>query len=269
MSTAYCLLREALHYRRDAFITGLRAAGYAFSMDHDVRDPKPGDVLVIWNRYGSYETIADRCEAAGATVIVAENGYMGRDEAGGKMYALSKHGHNGSGFWNYGAEDRFAKFNIELKPWRLTGDHVLICPNRTFGMRGFKMQETFAVDAAHQVRNYTKRKVRIRHHPGNRGVQPTSGLGSLEYDLENAWAVVIWSSSAGIKALISGIPVFCMAPAWIAMDAAGRDLSQIENPRKPDRLSVFKSIAWAQWTLEEIRSGKAFRTLIGLEEAVV
>ena len=42
--------------------------------------PKPGDLVVVWNRYGNYEAEALRFEAAGAAVIVMENGYLGHHE---------------------------------------------------------------------------------------------------------------------------------------------------------------------------------------------
>ena len=43
------------------------------------RDIKPDDILIIWNRYGKNDEYARQFEAAGATVLIAENGYIGSD----------------------------------------------------------------------------------------------------------------------------------------------------------------------------------------------
>ena len=50
MPRAFCLIRTEPVYRREAFITGLQAAGYVTCSDPTRGEA--GDVLVIWNRYG-------------------------------------------------------------------------------------------------------------------------------------------------------------------------------------------------------------------------
>ena len=82
------MVRPQPHYRRDAFERGLRRLGFA--VDAQPRGGvSPEDVLVIWNRYGHYAQIAERAERQGATVIVAENGLLGRDRPDGKWYSLA------------------------------------------------------------------------------------------------------------------------------------------------------------------------------------
>lgn len=256
---AYLLIRDQPHYRREAFAAGLKAVGYR----PEFRDPPPGpagsDLLVTWNRYGYQEGVADRFEAAGGTVIVAENGYLDPDRHGARRwYALALGGHNGQGRWSIGTPERWPRIapqlGAELKPWRATGDHVLVCPNRPFGRRGHVMPADWAEKAAQRLRQATKRPVRIRPHPNN-----DKPAIEIEKDLRDCHAMAIWSSSAGVKALLAGIPVLCDAPAWILKGATSRNLAA---PELPDRAPSFERLAWAQWHVEEIARGEPFRRLL-------
>jgi hypothetical protein len=272
-SRAFCLIRQQPQYRHEAFEEGLAAAGYRVFHGQPLWPAAPGDVLCIWNRYDVTEQLADRFEAEGGTVIVAENGYIApgggtpkhdvRAGVTGKtMFALAKGRHNGGGEWHVGGPERWQQLGVELKDWRKTGDHILIAPNRSFGTRGNVMPNTWADETAHRLRRVTQRPVRVRHHPGN-----NRSPISLEKDLENCWAVVIWSSSVGVHALIAGIPVVCLANWWICKEAALRDFEQMNRGGVIDRRAAFERLAWAQWSLEEIESGQPFRILCGTSTA--
>lgn len=266
MPRAWSLIREQPQYRREAFAAGLRAAGYAVECQDYFRASIPyetvgsEDALVVWNRYGTVEQIAECFEAHGGRVLVAENGYLGTDSDGRQYYALAARGHNGSGSWPYGGSERWARLGIKLRQWRTDGRHVLVCPNRPFGPRGFAMPQGWAEGVATRLRTQTKREVRVRMHPGNWQSKPPEI--PLARDLEGAWACVIWASSAGLHALIAGVPVISCAPHWVAYGAAGHDLAEIESPPMPERLPVFERVAWAQFTAAELASGEPFRRLL-------
>jgi hypothetical protein len=256
MPFAYNLTRREVHYRHEIFSAGLKAAGYKVESLQPAKG-RPGDVLLIWNRYGQYHDIANNFERGGGTVIVAENGYLGADENGHQRYALAIGGHNGSGHWNTGGAERFAAMNVELKPWRETGNHILVCPNRSFGRPDMIMPYNWAADIKKRLEKYTRREIRVRPHPGND--KPKKPLAD---DLAGAWAVVIWGSSAGVHALVAGIPVIADSPFWICKPAA-IPMEEIESLGiKPDRLSALRRLAWAQWSLAEIQSGAAFDHLL-------
>lgn len=269
---AWNLTRSDIVYRHASFSAGLRAAGY------EVRSGSPegkaGDVLLIWNRYGAYHDLATKFEAAGGTVIVAENGYIA---PGGTsphamnprmVYALAIGGHNGQGTWPSGGPERFDALGVDLKPWRTDGGHVLVCPNRSFGIPGRMMPSDWANDVCRRLRRITKREIRLRPHPGN--APPKKPLAA---DLADAWACVIWSSSAGVHALVEGIPVICEAPYWICKLAARLhgfgDIEAEENTKEIRRMTALQRMAWGQWHLSEIESGEAFIRLLASEKATV
>jgi hypothetical protein len=254
---AHCLIRDQPVYRREAFVKGLRAAGYEVPEGGILRGA-PGDVLVIWNRYGSNHETALQFERQGGRVIVAENGYVGNDRGDRRRYAIALEGHNGSGHWRLGGPERWKELGIELKDWRADGDHILVCPNRSFGMPGFIMPPNWSETIVERLKRVTKRPIRVRPHPGNDPAKKP-----LVEDLKGAWAVVIWSSSAGCEALIEGVPVFSDAPWWICSSATERDVATIGSPRcGPERTKAFENLAWAQWHVEEIERGEPFQYLL-------
>lgn len=260
MKRAYCMIRSRPHYRCDAFMTGLKLSGF------DVRTGPPqrvetGDIVVMWNRYAENHEIATRFERAGGTVIVAENGYVKGPHDGGGYYALALDAHNGRGRWPVGGPERWEALAIALKPWRTTGDHILVAANRSFGQPGSAMPIEWPAQVKKRLQAVTQREVRVRMHPGNQPARVP-----LEDDLRGAHAVVIWSSSVGVRALIEGIPVICCAPWWVCKPAAESDVTLIETPWRYVTAKTVRStlerMAHAQYHVDELATGEPFARLI-------
>lgn len=266
MNTAWCLIREGPHYRRNAFLQGLRNTGYTPNTHQPPDGKHDGDLLVIWNRYGDGHGHAERFERAGGRVIVAENGYCGRDGQGRQYYALSAAWHQQPliDFVDEGGSvpSRFAALGLEVKPWREGGEHVLVCAQRGFGVRPYCQESRWPGHVANELRKHTKRPIRIRPHPEDRNVPPKDRTQRrLEDDLVNCWAVVVWSSTAGVKALLAGVPVFRCGPNFIAEGAARHGIAEIENPFMGDRLPALERVAYGQWSVEEIEQGLPFKLM--------
>jgi hypothetical protein len=204
-SKAYCLIRQQPHYRHESFVAGLKAAGYDVACSRPDFPARRDQVLLIWNRYGEIEQLADRFEADGGTVLVAENGYLGAAVDGKTgipkqqvakgiepqhYYAIARHGHNGSGqtVARWRPRALCEALGLELAPWRTDGRHILVCPNRYFGMKGFIQPQDWDEKTAQRLRKLTGRPVRIRPHPGN-----GKPLIPLEHDLQDCWAVAVWA----------------------------------------------------------------------------
>jgi hypothetical protein len=254
---AHVLIRDQPWYRRDAFVTGLRAAGHDVTVAPPAK-PDRDTLLVIWNRYFSNHHLALAVEKAGGRVLVAENGYVGKgggtpkfdvySEKGGERghyYALAEGWHNGGGSWPSFGPGRWEALGVEIKPWREGGKYVLVCPNRSFGVPGRMMPPDWAERKAQSLhkRGYP---VKIRRHPGN-----DAPKRPLSADFADAASVCVWSSSAGVHALIEGLRVECDAPYWILKDW-----------EKVGRQAALARLAWAQYTVEELASGEPFRLLL-------
>jgi hypothetical protein len=250
---AVCLIRDLPHYRREAFVKGLVAAGKR--VVGVMSTPKSSDDwLVIWNRYGSYGEQADAWERCGGTVLVCENGYIGTDSESRQLYAIAIKGHNGSGRWFVGDEDRFSSLGIKLAPWRDGGRYVLVCGQRGIGTRLMASPINWHEGAAKKLRHNFE--VKLRLHPGRHEAQVP-----LLDDLNEALACAVWSSSSGIKALVHGVPVLYDAPFWVGSEAANRlDTFELKRDDESRRLAMHR-MSWAQWTVDEIASGIPFEHL--------
>lgn len=260
MRCAYNLTREDVHYRHDIFTAGLKAAGFFVSRMPAPMKIVPGDVLLLWNRYGYFHQMALDFEKRGGIVIIAENGYMGRDENDHQLYALSIKGHNGSGTWPRGDSSRFNALGIELQPWRTAGKKIVIRGQRGIGAPGMASPAGWHQKMKMTLQRLTSRPIEVIDHPGN-GAE--KNLAHRQY-LKDAHALVVWSSSVGVKALAMGIPVFYSSPFWICSESALPTPADVEAPLMDNslRLQALQRTAWAQWRLSEIQSGEAFMELL-------
>lgn len=252
MKRAVNLLRDSIHYRKEAFNSGLIAVG--FDVVLELRDPGCDDLLVMWNRYAGYDDRARHWEKCGARVVVAENGHMGKSWRGGDWYALALHHHSGAGKWNVGGPERWDSWGAEMAPWRASGETVIL------GQRGIGEPGIASPNGWEEL---VQKRIggRIRRHPGTK-----TDVISLEDDLKDCGQVVTWHSGAALLALVMGIPVWYDFPQWIG-GGAGRSLREWPGEPKRDdaaRLECFRRLAFAQWQLEEIASGQAFENLLCL-----
>lgn len=251
MPRALNLLRASLHYRREAFDAGLRTAG--FDVVPVLENPGPGDLLLIWNRYGGYHDEACRFEACGGRVLVTENGYLGKTWRDGEWFALAEGHHSGAGTWRDHGPDRWDGWNVDLAPFRRSGHETVILGQRGIGEPGVRSPSNWA-EAVLSLCD--RSRYRIRQHPGTGAAKP------IAEDLADARAVCTWSSGAALQALLLGIPVWYSFPNWIGARAGARwpQTGNTEANRDDEsRLHMFRRLAWSMWTLDEIRTGEPIR----------
>lgn len=251
---AYVAIKPTLHYRRECFESGLKRCGFKIRSSNTFRQGRPGDVLVLWNRMGDGHRLGLDMEKAGGTVLVAENGYLAEQQPA-RHLALAIGYHNGAGKWPFNGPERWDGWNIDLKPWRQPGGETVILPQRGIGSPKVAMPHGWA--------QKMKALGRVRQHPGNKQFK-----FGLEQDLRKASEVITWGSGAAIRALTWGIPVFHAFPRWIGAQAARPLADRAQGPKTDDeaRLAMFRRLAWAQYSMQEIESGMAFDTLLGMKQ---
>ena len=172
--------------------------------------------------------------------------------------------------WNNMQRD----YNMNLKPWRSSGSHILICLQRPLGwsMRGEDLMKWLKRTLG-QIRAHSDRPILIRWHPGDWKAFPTykrtlDKFGvtvspqerCITEDLVNCWALVCHNSTPSAVAPIEGIPAFITDDPLYSQggDIANTDLSQIENPRMPDREQWIRKLAQCHWSFEDLRSGRCW-----------
>lgn len=145
----------------------------------------------------------------------------------------------------YGA--RFDALGLELKPWRKSGRHILVYLSSPAHSEFFKL-EAWLSETLYMLERYSDRPVIVRRK---------GELGPLEQELADCWAVVTWSSKLACEATLAGVPAFT-GPESGAVPVSGGALENIETPSLCDfRREWACSLAWGQYTTEEIASGMA------------
>lgn len=193
-------------------------------------------IFCSWNRVGAADAIAKQFEREGLPVIVAENATWGNRFQGGHWYHFARSRHNTANMAPFGGPERWDSLGVELAPWRTEGETVIL-PSRGIGSPPTAMPR----DWPNQQRG------RLRPHPGRSKV-----FKPLEEDLRKCGRVVTWGSGAAVQALMCGIPVESHMPNWIGAC----------EPNDASRLAMFRRLAWAQATMDEIATGEPFCRLL-------
>jgi len=162
--------------------------------------------------------------------------------------------------------------NINLKPHRSTGNHILICLQRDGGwsMRGVSVI-SWLDQTILAIRQHSDRPIIIRPHPGDKKIKSLlkikhSNVTLSQYDrliddFKNCWASVVYNSSPSVASLIEGVPTFLTDPYpehSQTYGIANTDLSLIENPLMFDRQLWIEKLAMCHWNFNELRSGEAW-----------
>jgi hypothetical protein len=169
-----------------------------------------------------------------------------------------------------------AQTGTQLQPWRVDGNHVLLCLQRDGGwsMAGWDVID-WALKTIAEIRKYSDRPIRVRPHPGDKravkycerliklcagrrltNIQLSKSTSTLIQDFNSCWAVVTHNSSPAVAAAIEGIPMFVTDPDRSqARGMAGAGIHKIENPHTPDREAWIQRIAQFHWSHEELKSG--------------
>jgi hypothetical protein len=169
-------------------------------------------------------------------------------------YRITKNAfqHRGVGKPDY---ERLAPFFSRAEKFKKHGRYILIClQSENYHARMGSPLPQYLDNLVARIRLYSDREIVVRTKLSE---------SKFHHDLTGAWAVVAHSSATAIEALMHGVPAFTTSD-----NAAGlltlRDPINIERPYFPsadERMHMAAVLARQQWTLEEISTGLAWRTL--------
>lgn len=234
---------------------------------------EPSEVAVVFGVFKSKipqswprGEIFQRQRAKNLDVVVLETGYINRGDGENHHYAAGFNGLNGrADFRNRNMpDDRLMLLRksslLRVLRWREKGDKVVLCGQVPWdaSVEGSDHQAWLQA-TLERLRAYTDREVVFRPHPKALGAYkpldcPVSTRPLLE-DLQTAHAVVTYNSNSGVEAVIEGVPVFAADQGSMCWELANRSLISIDAPNMPDRTQWLNDLAYAQWTLSEMRSG--------------
>ena len=255
-----------------ALIDHLRSKGEQVYINED----RDCDVAVIWSvlwlgKMASNRLIWERFQEKKKPVVVMEVGDLKRNTT----WKMAINGINrDADFANQTFDDkRWPLFNIQMKPWKQTGNVIIICGQHDTSQQWIKnaRMPNWIEQQIKEIRKYTQKPILVRPHPRNnfqfqedkyidvKVKNPQRDYNTYDdtdfkKTLKSTWAVVNHSSNPAMESIINGIPVF-VSESSLCYDVGNHVLSDIEQPAMPARQNWANKLAYTEWTTQEIRDG--------------
>ena len=180
---------------------------------------------------------------------------------------------------NNNDDARVLSLGLTLKPWRTSGEFILIAGqhDKSLQWQNMSRMSNWFLETYDEIRKHTERPILFRPHPRCRLEQIERGLehvyrqepqhvnstyDDFDIDFDNLWATISYSSNPGIHSCVNGVPAFVSTHS-LAYDV-GNDIDflyDIENPLLPDRTQWLNDYAHTEYTLEEISQGIPLKNL--------
>ena len=228
-------------------VTKAMAEGSKAQYEPNAEPRYQGGDSIVWGLIRGAPRIIKECKKSGANYWQMDNAYIGKN----KYYRVTKNAFQLTELTER-PPDRWKKiadkYHVKLRPWRKEG-YILfsLSTPHLYAFHGFEYDK-YVKETIETLQKHTSRKIVVR---------PKDANISIEDQLQDAFALVTHSSATGLDALQWGVPVFTTGPC-AANPCALQDLSKIESPIYPEREPLFRSLAYGQFTVEEMSSGYAW-----------
>ena len=241
-----------------AFVEGLKQHG---PVELQYKDDYNGPELHLsWGR------------TAGSNNLVLEGGltnnYAIQDYLESRNYFVSTvwRGNLNFGEWVLDPnvpDNRVIKHGLKLDPYKTGSKNAMIFAQCNGDKALIGLPEPFAKYNKNLYEKASKiyENVLFRPHPQRRDRNPGRmkvHKGSLANALEWADIGITYSSTSAIDCLMAGIPCIVFGKYSVAWEVTSHELNKVIRPPREQWLN---KISYAQWTLEEFRSGEAWEHL--------
>jgi len=240
------------------------------------KEPKKKWKLMLQHHFTKNSIVKNH---KGKPLIVIETPLLGRTITDNHEYHRVGLNHFMRGLGDFKNEnspsDRFEKLGLEIKPWRKKGNHILIVGQNMFDASLFGIDfEWWVKNTIQHLRRHTDRPIVFRDHPENKDQMKNlidtykwcnvsySNEGTINDDLKNAHCTVAYTSGSSIDSILAGVPVIPCNECNFVWSISSHQLSEIENPKLGEREQLLYDLAYAQWSVEEIKQGKPWHHLI-------
>lgn len=227
-------------------------------------------VIICWG----YKThIAQAYNRKGGDSLVIELGYIGERT---KNLSIGWNGLNNlAEFPNIPIDngERFYSHGGKIEPWKKDGKYILILGQvkGDASLRGRDIMPWY-IEQARKAREIYGLPVYYRPHPESvrrRGYNELEGVpemkGTLQEAISGALFTISYNSNSSLDSIMAGVPSFIGDRGAMVYELGMKDIAKIEYP---EREKVLYSLAWKQWTLEEIRAGLPFKYYLQMKGVV-
>lgn len=214
------------------------------------------DVSIVWGirrRWSKYAI------EQGKPVIVVERGYLGERKK--TWLSVGNGGLNGFANFNNAdvPNDRWQTWADKIKPWKQGGKYAVIMgqvpkDSSLYGVCPYKWAQSIYQSAVDRFG-----AVYFRPHPDAQSIKTSLPIidGNLDDVLNDAKCVITYSSNSAVDAVINGVPAITMQKGSMAWDVSTHEFA--DELYTGDRDAWGARLAYAQWHIDEIRSGKAWQ----------
>jgi hypothetical protein len=252
----------------DAFVRG--TPGPYKIYDFKTLKGLPEEDLIMYGILAGSGEIYKRCEEANKDFYYMDHGYFGNAHDAPHWLRITKNGHTQTTLKNVPQTDmkKILKENLNrgIKQERI---YCFFLPPLLSVI--FLMLLDWIADTLKTLSNTTDRYVDIREKPYNPNIstdqygatvkvdRPTEQKGPIDWSQYHA--VITFNSNTMIEALHNGVPVFCGTRASAALPISETDFTKIETPKYGDRMALFASLAYSNFTMAEMANGTAWKIL--------
>ena len=253
----------------DAFVTGTPGPFKIYQW----RDLKelPKENLTMYGILAGSGEVYKWCEKEKRDFYFMDHGYFSYAHDYPYWLRITKNGHCQTKLFNR-PSDRYEKyFKQDIKPWSKKGSKILILPP-TNAISDFFSVTDWLENTLKILRENTDRELVIRDKPYNPGVAKDHVGATIKVDLptnktsgpidwSQYFACVTYNSNTMIESFTNGVPVFRDPNNCGATPIAETNFTKIETPIYGDRISLFSSLAYNNFNMEEMRNGTAWSLL--------
>ena len=157
-------------------------------------------------------------------------------------------------------------YELTPKPWQYEGKHILVIPPSYHTAKWYGIDRIeWENDIVKKLKKHTRKEIVVRQKFKNNAEWGEKLDKPLSEDLKDCYAMVSFHSMCAVQAVMSGIPSYCSehSPAY-PVSLGLNELDQIKDPLYTgERNDWVKSLMCAQFTENEMYSGKAYKHLNG------
>ena len=225
------------------------------------REKNTTSPMLIRGLGGGSRKAIENCKKTGRTFYAVDTGYFGNTKTKW-IHRISKNNLQHIGPIIERDNDRAKLFGYKFKKFT-QGRKILICPPSLKVMEMFNQPspEVWVKQTIEKIKQYTDRPIEVRLKP-NRTERVTSK--TIQQALaDDVHCLVTYNSIASIEALIEGKAAIVLGPN-AAEAICETQIEKIERPKIPskDEMNAFMNhIAYCQFTIPEMESGYAWRTV--------
>jgi hypothetical protein len=260
----------------DAFEEGCTGREVSFSKKFTAEYIRPeADIAVIMGVKGATKKIMDDYLKSGRQCLYLDKGYVRRKVEGcgiSEYYRLSVNSTQPTNYFQTipQSSKRWDKLGYNLQRMYKNPEGAIIfagSSQKYCDFHGLGDATEYAQSVIKEIRKCSNNEIIYRPKPSWSDATPiedTTYSGperKIWVELENAYCLITHGSNAAFDALINGVPVIILGDG-VARPLSRTKISDINNlyyPNGIERLQWFYDLAFCQWRIDEICSGRFWK----------